>query len=132
MGRQEEFIFDVPPTINGAYEEFNRYLQEKRLMPSALFADNDMIALGAMQALQKNGYKIPEDISIVGFDGTSLCDVFSPQITTVRVFNREMGRLAVKRLIELIHDPEDTIKQRIQLCNEFLIRESTAPPAKGW
>lgn len=55
-------------TIDGAYENMKRYLSEKVKLPTAFFADNDMIALGAMKAMAEFGIRIPEDISIVGFD----------------------------------------------------------------
>ena len=97
-------------------------------MPTAFFADNDMIALGAMQAFQANGWHLPEDISIVGFDDISFGEVFSPGLTTIRVHKKELGRLAVKRLIELIKKPQ-TVKTRIETVNDLIVRGSVTAPS---
>ncbi len=127
---ESRFIFDVPPSIAGAYETFNRILQNKSEMPTAFFADNDMIALGVMQALQKNDYHIPEDISIIGFDDITFCEVFAPGLTTIKVYKKELGQLAVRKLIELIKNPS-RVKVRTQLCNELILRGSVAGPRQG-
>ena len=62
-------------TIDGAYENMKRYLSEKVKLPTAFFADNDMIALGAMKAMAEFGIRIPEDISIVGFDDLTFSSI---------------------------------------------------------
>ena len=124
---EEKYMLDLRPSIAGAYHEMNRILKEGRQMPTAFIADNDMIALGAMQALQKNGYRIPEDISIIGFDDISFCEVFLPHLTTVSVHKKEMGRLAVKQLIKLIKNPGE-VKVKTEICNELAIRGSVAAP----
>lgn len=62
-----------------------------------------MIALGAMKALQEMGYRIPEDVSIVGFDDLPFSEISNPPLTTLRVPKQEMGRLAVRKLVEVIN-----------------------------
>ena len=74
------------------------YLERKEKLPTAFFADNDMIALGAMKALQEMGYKIPEDVSVVGFDDLPFSEISNPALTTLRVPKQEMGRLAAKKI----------------------------------
>ena len=122
---REEFVVEVPPTIDAAFEELDRILQDGHAMPTAFFADNDMIALGAMKALQKRGYNIPEDISIIGFDDISFCSVFTPTLTTVRVYKKELGQLAVRRLIRLIRTGSK-ICTKTEICNDLVERDSTA------
>ncbi|MFA6849024.1 MAG: LacI family DNA-binding transcriptional regulator [Selenomonadaceae bacterium] len=122
---EKKFIFEVSPAIDGAFEDLDQMLQSGREMPTAFFADNDMIALGAMKALQKNGYRIPEDISIIGFDDIAFCSVFTPALTTVRVFKKELGQLAVRHLVKLIKKKSE-IKVRMQICNELVERGSVA------
>jgi LacI family transcriptional regulator len=109
--------------MDGAYMEMDRILQERPELPTAFFADNDIVALGAMKAFQKNGYRIPEDISLIGFDDLPFCIVSTPTLSTIRVFKQEMGQLAVRRLIELIRTDTKT-KIKIQICNEFIERDS--------
>lgn len=118
-----DYCFSVPPTMDGAYMEMDRILQERPELPTAFFADNDIVALGAMKAFQKNGYRIPEDISLIGFDDLPFCIVSTPTLSTIRVFKQEMGQLAVRRLIELIRTDTKT-KIKIQICNEFIERDS--------
>ena len=123
-------VFDVPPSISGAYEAFSHRLAEGRELPTAFFADNDMIALGAVQAMLRRGIRVPEDVSVIGFDDISFCEVFSPGLTTVRVHNKELGRVAVRKLLELVKRPE-TVPSRTVLCNELILRGSVAPPAQA-
>lgn len=124
---EDRYIFTVPPSISGAYEAMNQMLQAKPELPTAFFADNDMIALGAMQALQKNGYRVPDEISILGFDDITFCEVFNPPLSTIRVYKQELGQLAVQKLIELIHS-KTKLRVRTQICNELIKRGSIAPP----
>ena len=126
----EKYIFNVPPSIAGAYDAFNKILSKDTEMPTAFFADNDMIALGAMQALQKNNYCIPDDISIIGFDDITFCEVFAPGLTTMKVYKKELGQIAVRKLIELIKSPSQ-VKVRTQLCNKLILRGSVAAPKEN-
>ncbi len=68
-------------------------IQEKRV-PSAIFAASDSIAIGAMRALAENGYQIPKDVSIVGFDDISSAAYTTPPLTTVHAPSYEMGAYA--------------------------------------
>jgi LacI family transcriptional regulator len=88
-----------------------------------------MIALGAMQAFQAQGWKIPDDISIVGFDDITFSAVFSPGLTTVKVYKKELGQVAVRRMIELLRE-RPVMKIRTQLVNELVIRGSVTLPGK--
>ena len=62
----EEKIYPVLPAMNGAYEDMRRLLKERGRLPGALFAGNDWMAIGSMRAIQEAGYRVPEDVSIVG------------------------------------------------------------------
>ncbi len=119
----DDWVFSVNPSVMGAFDGINRYIEAGRKMPTAFFADNDMIALGAMQALQKNGFSIPEDISIIGFDDITLGEAFSPGLTTVSVDIPAMGRLAVRRLVEQIQNRDDA-HSCTRLYNNLVVRGS--------
>jgi LacI family transcriptional regulator len=69
---------------------------------TALFCANDLLAVGALSAVAKRGLRVPEDLSIVGFDDTELARHASPSLTTMRIYSRDMARSAVKRLLERI------------------------------
>lgn len=129
MPIEEKFILPVQPSIHGAHAALIKLLAEGSAMPTAFFADNDMIALGAMQAFQAQGWKIPDDISIIGFDDITFSSVFSPGLTTVNVYKKELGQVAVRRMIELLREHPAT-KIRTQLVNELVIRGSVSLPRK--
>ena len=79
-----------------------RYLRSADRIPSALFADNDIIAISCMRALKEHGYRIPEDVSIVGFDDMPMSYVTSPKLTTIHVPKELLGGSAVSLLLKQI------------------------------
>lgn len=119
----EEACLSLYPTMLGAYEDMKQYLSGKPKLPTAFCAVNDIIAIGAMRALQEYGYKIPEDLSIIGFDNMPFCEMASPGLTTVDIFKTEMGQLAVKRILEKYHNP-NTVPAKIQLLTQLYERNS--------
>ena len=98
--------------------------------PTALFGANDMIALGAMQAAGEAGLRIPDDLSVVGFDDIETAQTVDPPLTTVRQPFYEMG-LRAARLLENLMDNPETVERRILVEPSLRIRESTAPPPRG-
>lgn len=110
-------------TIDSAYHDMIEHLKNTHDLPTAFFADNDVIALGAMRALQEKGYNVPRDISIIGFDDIPFGEISSPRLTTIHVFKHEMGEIAVRRLIDHIK-LGSKVKTKIQVCTEFVVRES--------
>lgn len=113
----------LTPSMEGSYKDMKEYLSGRPELPTAFFADNDNIALGACKALQDCGYRIPEDISVIGFDDMPFCEIATPPLTTVRVFKQVMGEEAVRRLVQVIKSGK-MIKVKTQICTEFIERES--------
>jgi DNA-binding LacI/PurR family transcriptional regulator len=98
----EESIWKVSPTMDGAYEDMQRLLEaHASAMPTAFFACNDLVAIGCMRAMQDYGLRVPEDVSIVGMDDLSICQTSNPPLSSVRVPRRQMGRAAVRRLLDM-------------------------------
>jgi DNA-binding LacI/PurR family transcriptional regulator len=95
--------------------------------PSALFCCNDLLAIGALQAAKEAGVRVPEELSVVGFDNTILSTVTSPMLTTIAQPMEQMVKLAFDLLIG-DSEQEDTIKQRIVMQPELIVRESTSNP----
>ncbi len=118
-----EYTVTLPATMNGAYLGMKEYLERQPKLPTAFFADNDIIALGAMKALFENGIKVPEDVSLVGFDDVTYSSISVPPLTTLRVPKQSIGRQAVRRLKNQIQDGDDT-KLKIQVCTQFIERDS--------
>ncbi len=92
-------------------------------VPAAVFASNDVMALGAMKAIKDKGMNIPEEISIVGFDDSEFAAYVSPPLTTVRVDNKAMVGKAVKSLMEKI-DRNNVEPKEIIVPTELIVRES--------
>ena len=116
-------IIPVSPSSEGAAEDMAKYLDSDQLLPTAFFADNDRIAAGCCTTLLKYGYRIPDNISIIGFDDSSISEVLNPPLTTMRVQKQRMGALAVERLNTLIQNaPPERI--HIAIAPEILVRQS--------
>ena len=98
-------IHHLSPTVEGAYCDMKELLSQKEKPARCYFADNDQIAIGAMRAFQEAGYRIPEDIAIIGFDDMPICSYVNPALTTVHVPKLYMGELAVQRLDNILHSP---------------------------
>ena len=96
------------------------------LPPTAIFCYNDMSALGALRALYGHGIKVPDDISLVGFDDLAIASYTSPLLTTVGQPKQQMGRMAMETMLKLISGVDT--KANIKVEGELIIRESTAPP----
>jgi LacI family transcriptional regulator len=94
--------------------------------PTAIFAFNDNMAIGALQAARKRGLRVPEDVSVVGFDDTQQSQIVTPALTTVRQPLEEMGRIAVSLLTRLI-DGQRVEALKIELATRLVVRGSTAP-----
>ncbi len=120
---KKEYCVSLPCNMEGAYTSMKAYLSGSPELPTAFFADNDMIALGAMKAMTECGIRIPEDVSIIGFDDLTYSAISSPPLTTLRVQKQEMGRVAVRRLRDMIRDKDD-LKLKTQICTQFIERSS--------
>lgn len=97
-------------------------------LPSAVFAADDYIALGVMDAFKNAGILIPNDVSVVGFDDQIIASEFHPMLTTVRQPAERIGRLGVELLLSMIQGTSRR-NHTVQLDPELVIRESTARPS---
>jgi DNA-binding LacI/PurR family transcriptional regulator len=95
--------------------------------PSAVFCYNDMSALGALRKIRASGLRVPQDISLIGFDDLFIAQYTEPPLTTIRQPMREMGRRAMELLVQLLEGSETT--HRIQVPGELIVRESTTSPS---
>jgi DNA-binding LacI/PurR family transcriptional regulator len=95
--------------------------------PTAVVAYNDLIAVGAMDAIKHAGLRIPEDISVVGFDDIHLAAEMNPPLSTVHVPKKTMGMIAARRLVDIIKRREDTPYKTLVPAS-LVIRGSTAGP----
>ena len=96
--------------------------------PTAIFAFNDNIAVGVMQVARELGLRIPEDLSVVGFDDLEAAEIVTPALTTIRQPIAEMGRMAAS-LLERLIEGQTIEAMHVELRTQLIVRDSTAPPA---
>ena len=94
--------------------------------PTAVFAANDIQAIGAMAECRASGLDIPKDMSIMGFDDLPLAEFTFPKLTTIRVPAQRMGHVAASRLLEMVRGRSKPASEVLPV--ELILRESTAPP----
>ena len=117
------FRVEVGTTVNTAYEAMRAWLSNNPVLPTAFFVENDIMALGCMRAMTERGIKIPENVSVLGFDDLSFASISNPPLTTMHVPNAEMGELAVKTIVERIREPRDYTSV-VHLSTTFVERQS--------
>ena len=93
--------------------------------PTVVFCGNDVLAIGALRRARQMGLKVPEDISITGFDDLELAQIAYPPLTTVHVPHREMGRRAALALVGLVKQGKQM--DSVELEAELVFRETLAP-----
>ena len=118
----------------GNWEPSAGYEQTIELMqlaapPTAIFCSNDMMAMGCYEALRSLGLRVPDDVSVVGYDNREIAQFLHPPLTTVVLPHYEMGRLAVELLLEQIGSPPKVPPQLKVEC-PVVVRKSVAAPSR--
>jgi LacI family transcriptional regulator len=133
----ESVGLDVDPTllVHGDFDYASGFAGGTRLLdradpPTAVFAASDEMALGVYESARRLGLRVPEDLSIVGFDDLPQARWGSPPLTTVRQPLAEMGMAAVRTVLRLLND-EQLETSKVELATELVVRESTAAPTVG-
>jgi LacI family transcriptional regulator len=124
--------FDPGLVAAGDFQQQGGYTGANALLalaefPTAIFASNDMSAFGAIEAVRNHGLRIPEDVSVLGFDDIPQAAHAHPGLTTIRQPLEQMGQLATRMLLKKIENP-DFSGERIELQTTLVIRESCQPP----
>jgi DNA-binding LacI/PurR family transcriptional regulator len=119
-------------TVEGAFTENGGYVAARELLkrsplPTAIFAANDICAIGAMRALEEAGLRTPADVSVVGYDNTTLAALRQVSLTSVHQFGADIGRLGVDCLFERIEGTRTTPRHEV-VAPTLVVRASTGPP----
>jgi LacI family transcriptional regulator len=120
-------IVESKAGLAGGYESMQQLLALPN-PPTAVFTHNDVLAVGAMRAVQDAGLTVPDDISVVGYDDTASSSYLNPALTTVKFPVAEMGRQAGQIILQLAQAEASVPTQTILLPVELVVRASTAPP----
>ncbi|AIO18696.1 putative HTH-type transcriptional repressor ExuR [Candidatus Izimaplasma bacterium HR1] len=113
-------------SIEEGYNAMN-HLLELDDKPTAIFCASDMLAIGAIQAINDEGLSVPKDFSIVGFDGIDLAQLISPRLSTIKQDTYKIGQIAANQIIQMINDKEHRqLKETITVDVFSLDGETTA------
>jgi len=96
-------------------------------MPDAIYAGNDMVAIGLLNRFKELGVRVPEDIAIVGIDNNLLCTITTPKLSSVSIMGAEVAKVATELLLQRIHEQKKGLYERIQFEPRLIVRESSLP-----
>lgn len=99
-------------------------------LPTAFFCDNDYNAICLMNALARLGHRVPEDVSVIGFDDVPECLLMSPLLTTIHASRRSLAYAAVDRLHAILSSPNPPVTRRTEINVKLIVRNSVAPVSK--
>lgn len=127
LTHNQDDIFLVEPTMEGASRDMLPLLEARKdRLPTAYFAANDIMAVGAARAMKTLGMRLPQDASMIGMDDMPICQVTNPQLSTMSVPKGAIGHAAVWRLIQMAEQP-DNICMKTQIGIELIERDSVMP-----
>lgn len=111
--------------FTGGYNATKRLLEKNEMVPDFLFAFSDELAFGVIRCLEDKGYRVPEDVSVIGYDDVYFSKHFTPTLTTIRQDKKLIGETAAQKLLDLIENgirPKETIEF---IPVELVVRKST-------
>lgn len=123
MPASKSIVHRLAPSIDGAYADMLEILNQNEPIADCYFADNDEIAIGAIRAFKEKGYRIPEDIAIVGFDNIPYAAFIEPPLTTIDVPKTFLGAVAVKQLVSAIRE-RNCFHVKIAVNTSLIVRSS--------
>lgn len=123
FSRHKVKVYTLSPAINDAYNDMKMILSSGNPLPRAFFAETDQLAIGAIKALIECGYRVPEDVAVMGFDNMSFSSVFEPAVTTMDYPKSFIGKEAARKLVTLINEPERYVTNT-EIKTTLVIRKS--------
>ena len=131
LAAQAELGFDADPELelSGDFSEAAGHAAAQRILrdglhPTAVFAANDCMAIGALSAFREAGLRIPDDIAITGFDDIPMAQYVDPALTSVHVDIAELGTLATVRLLDALQEPSPQLPRHRTLATTLVVRRS--------
>ncbi|GHW80723.1 Ribose operon repressor [Vibrio cholerae] len=117
-----DWIVESDFECEGGYQAFEK-LYERGKLPSALFVSNDMMAMGVIQAASQRGLRVPDDLSLIGYDDVHIAKFMTPALTTIHQPKYRLGKAAIDTLLYRLENP-DTTAQVVQLEPTLVVRNS--------
>ena len=138
LGYDPRLVYERMPEKLAAYADFE--LEAGKMIAESFLADgcpataivciNDMLAIGLIKTLKARGIRVPEDVSVFGFDDIPFASTFEPSLSTVHYPAIETGRLAAMMLMDTLESGSGEMPVSMQLAPSLVIRETVAPPSK--
>jgi LacI family transcriptional regulator len=138
LGYDSRLVYERMPEKLAAYADFE--LEAGKMIAESFLADgcpataivciNDMLAIGLIKTLKARGVRVPEDVSVFGFDDIPFASTFEPSLSTVHYPAIETGRLAAMMLMDTLESGSGEMPVSMQLAPSLVIRETVAPPSK--
>lgn len=130
--KEENILIPAEYVQESSFDRMGGYTAAMKLLkmemhPTAIFAQNDLMAMGVLQAIRAVGLKCPEDISLFGFDGLDVMELIDPPLSSVQQPGYQLGELGVQLLVKRVNDPETECNHHV-LPTELILRASVAPP----
>lgn len=120
----KKFCFKGDFTKTSGYEQMKLALKTLPVLPHAFFIANDLMAAGALKALQEDQIAIPDRVQIFSFNDTSLATYVNPELSSVAVATNQMGKMAAELMQDILTNPRHVIK-RVELATKLIFRQST-------
>jgi len=117
-------IYAVDSTFHGAFEDMSSILARGTRLPAALFCANDIIACGCLRAIRQAGLRVPDDVSVVGFDDLPMSAISDPPLTTIRVSKAQIGRMAIQLLVGRFHSDPEAPSAKVLIGGQLIERQS--------
>ncbi len=128
-GWSREYVQQTENSYAGGYDAAKRLLGLP-IPPTAIFALDDVMAIGALGAAMDMGWNVPSDVSIIGFDDAAVSSYIRPALTTIRQPIEAIGRISVGMLLSIIQgEPIADARPRVLLEPELVVRDSCGPPS---
>jgi LacI family transcriptional regulator len=124
-------VITVDSTFTGAYEGVVGMLKRGMHLPTALVSANDLIASACLKAFKETGLRVPEDVSIIGFDNLPMCEMLDPPLTTMRVSKQQIGETAMELLVGRVNHRLGAPTLKVSVGGQLVVRKSVRclPPA---
>ena len=117
------YCFSNPPQEEDCKHVIDYLIRQKKV--DAIIANNDVWAIKLMKGLKKNGYRIPEDIAVAGFDNIDMAELCEPELTSVDQNSNSQGKIIAEIILNMIKNKKEVISQQILIEPELVVREST-------
>lgn len=120
------YVQDLTPSMEGAYHDMQKYLEGNPPLAEAYFVDNDLIAAGALRAFQEAGIKMPEEVSMIGFDNIPICSFLTPALSTMHVDKGALGSFAVDLALQRLTGVSSSATVKLEVSPSLIVRESVS------